>query len=333
MKSTTRSITFSLMSLSILHITTSTVYTVINERGYLRYNSTCPNCYKLEHYLLNSTKYFTNNTQMLLLSGIHVLKYNLIIQNVHNISLIGNPTSGTGIFTTDTYAYILIINVSRLTIKHLLFHCTYNIPTFYKWVPLTVKDSSSIVLYHVQLHQTPYRIRYHYALIGINILGNSYFSHVECSFKMKLIYNETKTDMKHHVLSMRNCTANSIQLNMSQDSYKVTLTILDTQIHHLLFEPTSAINDTFIYAEELGANEVLINNCQFVNIIYGEQLLIFNSTKNGNVKFINCQFVDNFNAYSNMYTSAKNIMQFGSHRLVKPSLIKLYLSVKVELID
>lgn len=109
--------------------------------------------------------------------------------------------------------------------------------------------------------------------------------------------------------------------------------ILHTQMNHIMFEPTTAINDTFFYAEELGDNEVLINNCQFINIVYGEQLLIFNSTKNGSIRFINCQFVNNYNTYNIMYTSANNVMQFGSHRLVKPSLIKLYLSVTVELID
>ena len=96
---------------------------------------------------------------------------------------------------------------------------------------------------------------------------------------MQLIYNETQTDMKCHVLSMRNCTANSIQLNKLPNSYTVTLMIPDTQVHYIMFETTTAINNTFIYAEELGGNEVLINNCQFINIVYGEQLLIFNGSK------------------------------------------------------
>ena len=83
---------------------------------------------------------------------------------------------------------------------------------------------------------------------------------------MKLIYNETQTNTKHHVLSMRNCTANSIQLNMSQHSYRVTLMISHTEMNHIMFKPTTAINDTFFHAEKLGDNEVLINNCQLLTL-------------------------------------------------------------------
>ena len=41
----------------------------------------------------------TSNTQLLFLSGLHHLHTDLIIQNVHNISLIGSTTNGT---TPDT---------------------------------------------------------------------------------------------------------------------------------------------------------------------------------------------------------------------------------------
>ena len=260
---TTRSVMLSLMLASLPHIATSTAYTVIPDLDYLNNNITCHNCYNLEHCLLNSTKYFTSNTQMLFRSRQHQLYYNLIIQYVYNISLIGDATSETIIHTTKLYAYVLMI---RLTIKNFVILSSLRIPTFYKWVPLTIKDCSSVALYHLQLYQTPSRINYHYSLVAINIMNNSYFSHIECSLRMQLIYNETQTDMKHHVLSMRNCTANSMQLIMLQNSYKVTLKIMDTQVHYIMFETTTAINNTFIYAEELGGNEVLINNCQLITL-------------------------------------------------------------------
>ena len=164
-------------------------------------------------------------------------------------------------------------------------------------------------------------------------MGNSYFSHTIFSLKMQLIYNEMQTNTKHHILWMRNCTVGSIQLNMLQDSYRATLKITDTQIHHIIYKRTTDRNDSFIYVEELEANEILLINCHFINIGYGEQLFIFNSTKNGSVKFINCQFVNNNNPYSLMYTKTNNMMQLESHRLVKPSLIKLYLNIRVEIIN
>ena len=71
---------------SLLHITTCTVYTVTPDDH--PNNTTCDHCHNLQHYLLNTTEYFTSNTQLLFLPGLHHLKTNLTIQDVHNISLI-----------------------------------------------------------------------------------------------------------------------------------------------------------------------------------------------------------------------------------------------------
>ena len=95
---------------SLLHITTCTVYTVTPDDRYYP-NTTCHHCHNLQHYLLNSTKYFTSNTQLLFLPGLHNLHTDLIIQNVHNISLIGsiaNSTTPGAIIQSN--ASILILN-------------------------------------------------------------------------------------------------------------------------------------------------------------------------------------------------------------------------------
>ena len=94
---------------------------------------------------------------MLFQSVQHQLYYNLIIQNVYNVSLIGDTPEAI-IHTTEPYAYVLMINVSRLTINNFVILSSLRMPTFYKWVPLTIKDRSSVVLYHLQLYQTPSRI-------------------------------------------------------------------------------------------------------------------------------------------------------------------------------
>ena len=46
-------------------------------------------------YLLNTTKYFTSNPQLIFLTGLHHFHTDLIIQNVHSISFIGSTTNGT----------------------------------------------------------------------------------------------------------------------------------------------------------------------------------------------------------------------------------------------
>ena len=78
---------------SLQRCTTGTVYTVKPDNHNANitcHQSACHCCHNLQHYLLNTTEYFTSNTQLLFLPGLHHLHTNLIIQNVRNISLIGN---------------------------------------------------------------------------------------------------------------------------------------------------------------------------------------------------------------------------------------------------
>ena len=109
-------------------------------------NTTCHHCHNLQHYLLNITKYFTSNTQLLFLPGLHHLHTHLIIQNVHNISLIGSIADGT---TPDTVlqsnlSFILIVNISTLTLKNVIINISHDdspVPSqsTSNWIPLTIK--------------------------------------------------------------------------------------------------------------------------------------------------------------------------------------------------
>ena len=82
---------------SLIHVTTCNVYTVTpddddddDHQFHHSPNTTCHHCHNLQYYLLNVTKYFTSNTQLLFLPRVHHLHTNLIIQNVRNISIIGS---------------------------------------------------------------------------------------------------------------------------------------------------------------------------------------------------------------------------------------------------
>ena len=103
--------------------TTTTVYTVTPDDHYYP-NTTCHHCHNLQHYLLNVTKYFTSNTQLLFLSGLHHLHTDFIIQNVHNISLMGSTANGT-IPDVIIYCYqwatakIAMTNIVNLMIHNL----------------------------------------------------------------------------------------------------------------------------------------------------------------------------------------------------------------------
>ena len=57
------------------------------------YNPINDNTYTLQHYLNNTNKYFTSDTQLYFLPGQYFLNNDLIIQDVTNFSLIGNRTN------------------------------------------------------------------------------------------------------------------------------------------------------------------------------------------------------------------------------------------------
>jgi len=137
-------ITSLLLLSSLLHIATCTVYTVTPDDHYYP-NTTCHHCHNLQYYLLNVTKYFTSNTQLLFLSGLHHLHTDLIIQNVHNISLIGraanSTTTGTIIKYDNSLLHIKLTNVSTLTITSIIIKSDV-ISILPKWGSLIIKDCS-----------------------------------------------------------------------------------------------------------------------------------------------------------------------------------------------
>ena len=301
-------IMYSLLLLSsLLHITTCTIYTVTPDDHYYP-DTTCHHCHNLQHYLLNITKYFTSNTQLLFLPGLHHLHTDLIIQNIHNISLIGSTVNGTPDTTIQLQNYrkcISMINITKLTIRNIIFYDG----NLMKKVLLIIQDCSFVSLHHLIIYHH-HAFNYN-AILAINIMGNSSINQVTCFGGIQVVYNEAYTDREHHSLSMINCTVITVYLDMPQFSYKVTLTIVNMQILDSIFTYQS-----FIHAEELGINEVLIIDCRFgSDVNYGMQLLLFSSTGNGSVQFTNCHFINN---------------AILEHPIEQPTLIRLYESIQVE---
>ena len=302
---------------SLLHITTCTVYTVTPDDHYYP-NTTCHHCHNLQHYLLNITKYFTSNTQLLFLPGLHHLHTHLIIQNVHNISLIGSTANGTTLDTVIMYintTCITISNVSTLIIRNLIINITTRRGI------INIKDCFFVSLNYLKVIIDQLHERDHYfALECINIMGSSNFSHITLPSygNIVLFYNETCTDRQHHILRVDNCRVQTIIIDMLQKSYRVTLRIANIQ---LIFYHT---DQAIISVKELGTNEVFIENSKFILISNEICLFSFTSSCNGSVKFINCQFKNNKDD-SFLY------MQLPWLRKVNPSLIKVYSHVKIEL--
>ena len=106
---------------SLPHITTSTVYYVIPDNHYHPIND---NTYTLQHYLNNTNKYFTFNTQLHFLPGQYYLNNDLIIQGVSNFSLIGNRTNEVinTVINCTSPAGIAVVGSSNIVITNIVMN-------------------------------------------------------------------------------------------------------------------------------------------------------------------------------------------------------------------
>ena len=194
----------------LLHTATHAVYTVTPDDHYYP-NTTCHHCHNLQHYLLNVTKYFTSNTQLLFLPGLHHLHTDLIIQNVHKISLIGSTANDTtldmAIIKCNSSIGITMSKISDLTMANLVIDSckikknVLNIDRQIFWANGMILSHC----YNVQLQNiTVYRSDQYYrsALLVINLLGISSFINIT-SNGLKIEYNEVNGDGKEVVYIFR----------------------------------------------------------------------------------------------------------------------------------
>ena len=285
-----------LFSLHFVNIITSTVYTVTPDDHYYP-NTTCHHCHNLQHYLLNVTKYFTSNTQLLFLPGLHHLHTDLIIQNVHNISLIGSTANGTTLDTViqcnSSYGTVMI-NITNLVLsditvincksdRHmdaaiLIMECT-NV----QWTRVTVDSISSN------------------GIIGINVLGDSHFSYIK-SHILSISYGDTQsaqnnsnyTALIDHYTAINHTKQNSIlTLAFNQHYYKVKCELASTTI--CCVNNKNSVVNIYYKANNKYQNELIIRKCWFIhNKVVGCLLYIGvlgkEEMSNNVVKIINCEF-------------------------------------------
>ena len=165
---------------------THTVYTVTPHDHYFP-NTTCRHCHNLQHYLLNITKYFTSNTQLLFLPGLHYLHTDLIIQNVHNILLIGSTANGTTLDTViiqcNSLAGIVMSNITDLSMANLMIESCHTDNNFLN-ISLEIFIGNGMIFshcYNVQPQNiTVWRSDHLYrtTIVAINALGHSSFINV-----------------------------------------------------------------------------------------------------------------------------------------------------------
>ena len=231
-------------------------------------NTTCHHCHNLQHYLLNTTKYFTYNTQLLFLPGLHHLHTDLTIQNVHNISLIGSTTNGT---TPDTVVQcnasvgIVLTNITNLTVTNITVRsCLGN---KYNNATVLIKQCTNVQLRHVVIEES----HNSYGIVGINILGDSHFSYITNNV-LEILYNGSIVDVENHNLTIEhyhiikgndNHFQYKVKFIFMHKAYSVKVTVLHSSFQWL--NDSDSIVHAFYADKSTISNKFLIKQCQFLN--------------------------------------------------------------------
>ena len=281
-------------------------------------SSSCDQCYNLQYYLLNVSKYFTNHTQLYFLPGLHYLPTDLVIRNVNNISLIGKHTT---IQCTGVY-HITLSNIYSLTIRDLVVtKCGFDVPpgvviagphnlTMSSFQTVELHNCGFVTIINVKII---FRSSYD-AIANINTMGNSTFHNVS-SGGLIFIYRDSETN-KHqtsvHVL-IDNCQCNyrshfkqrSITIMLHQSSFTVHMKIVSINLHNEFF-------NILVDTESGNYNVIEISTCTFSGKVANDigpdydSLPFFNliyRVREENttiIHFKNCHFINIFRLHSKL---------------------------------
>ena len=285
-----------------------TVYSVIPDEDYYYSNVTCHRCHNLHHYRLNSTIYFTSNTQLLFFPGLHHLHSDLIIENVHNISFTGKKINTSVIINCNSSVGLVLRNITNLVIENIIVrNCHTQCFSSYGYPAIVVTECNYVKLNHLKIYHNMQTKVQRTSLLGLNIMGNSSLNHLTCDECLYLYYNETNMTwpIKNHMMSLNHYNSeddlifnNEIYVTLNQSSYAITLQVTNT-----------VTRDAFLHmvSRAVKYNKLVITNCQFKDYHSGNKLR-FDSV--GVLYFKNCQFVN----YSN-YEHDNHITLQGSNKV------------------
>ena len=248
---------------SLLHISTCTVYIVTPDDYHHYPNTTCYHCHNLQHYLLNITKYFTSNTQLVFLPGEYYLHTDFIIQNAHNITLIGSMVNDTTPVSVICYRSLMIngiaiINSTMVTVKNFVITNKegYNYRTNFK----------IFNCYYIHFHNMMINMK----IIGYNMMGKTVLSNITTINGLDITFDDNisvkavtnKLQIYNHMI--RQQSHSSINIKITQMFYGVTITVTDSVFSQLLEGLTVHVKSSFTAIE----NAIVFNKVYFINNQY-----------------------------------------------------------------
>ena len=196
-------------------------------------------CHTLSHYLENITQYFTSNTRISFLHGVHKINKSgmLLIGNVSNLTLTGHNVSSSHAAKIECSsmkpAVLAFLNIINLIVKHLsVLYCGYPAVKSYtkEWssVAVVLQNITSLKLLDISVENST-----GYGVFGIDILGDSSICH------SKFMYNN------YYTLSSTNCFYSSCEGGNMKLQYRNTSesTTMETDSIHTLSIDSCVFSD------------------------------------------------------------------------------------------
>ena len=283
--------------LTFLHLATS--YTVIPDGGYYP-NATCLQCHNLQYYLHNRSKYFTSNTQLLLLPGVHHLYTDLIIQNVHDISIIGRDSSTSSVIQCNSSVGIIMKNITNLLIENMVIRNCFT--HYLSSAAVILTECSDVKLQYLQIYQVSHTngssLQVH------NMMGDLYLYYLACDEGLQVRYFKANATINDHMIHLEHYNISDnftgiyaifVDLRLSSNSLMLQISnvIIKRLKKHFLRIQAECI---------VKCNTIVFNNCWFNNykIDDGQALL---NLFHVNVYFNNCHFVSHDGNHNSMIIS------------------------------
>ena len=274
-----------LLVASLLHSTTSTVYYVMPDDHYHPIND---NTYTFQHYLNNTNKYFTSNTQLHFLPGQHYLNNDLIIQGVSNFSLIGNRTNEVinTVINCTSPAGIAVVGSSNIVIANIVMNECRNDHNF------------------IRIHDSSITRRCLISLFVFNC--NSFICTYFYSFSHHKPSGLVLSNVKENTM-LENISASHLLVHHTENSLESTSAILPT---HFL-----SVNNfqSYLEIQDMHAIEIKHTNVSYTvkitNVIFSTMLALYINCidcSNHSATISKCDFVGQNTDGSSTYEYLEN---------------------------
>ena len=141
-------------------------------------------CHNLLEYVSHPQYYFTSNTTIHFLPGLHLLEQNITVSGVKNLELVGssfNAYKGPNaiIHCNGTQVGLIFQNITKLKIQNMMIvNCGRSLPSNI-WIPYTLKKITVFAalfvanVYTLTIVGVFVEASTGYGLLGLNVFGNS----------------------------------------------------------------------------------------------------------------------------------------------------------------